>query len=170
MNGITSTPLRIWMSCTRRWRIGTAAGIMWRSIRTMRVVGLLGSQEGLAHIALAVTDPGDVVLVPDPCYPIFGDGPTIAGAELYPMTLHKEKDYLIDFDEIPEEVAEKARLMVVSYPNNPTTALARTGGMRNASLSPESIRLLCSTIMPTASWSLTGNPPEVFWPIPGRKR
>ena len=88
------------------------------------VVGLLGSQEGLAHIALAVTDPGDIVLVPDPCYPIFGDGPTIAGAELYPMALRRENDYLIDFDEIPEEVAEKAKLMVVSYPNNPTTALA----------------------------------------------
>lgn len=88
------------------------------------VVGLLGSQEGLAHIALAVTDPGDVVLVPEPCYPIFGDGPAIAGAELYHMPLKKEKDYLIDFDEIPEEVAVKARLMVVSYPNNPTTALA----------------------------------------------
>lgn len=88
------------------------------------VVGLLGSQEGLAHIALAVTDPGDIVLVPDPCYPIFGDGPTIAGAELYPMPLRKEKGYLIDFAEIPEEIAERAKLMVVSYPNNPTTALA----------------------------------------------
>lgn len=99
------------------------------------VVGLLGSQEGLAHIALAVTDPGDVVLVPEPCYPIFGDGPAIAGAELYHMPLKKEKDYLIDFDEIPEEVAEKARLMVVSYPNNPTTALAPDGGMKNALLS-----------------------------------
>ena len=65
------------------------------------VVGLLGSQEGLAHIALAVTDPGDIVLVPEPCYPIFGDGPSIAGAELYPMPLKKEKQYLIDFDESP---------------------------------------------------------------------
>lgn len=88
------------------------------------VVGLLGSQEGLAHIALAVTDPGDIVLVPDPCYPIFGDGPSIAGAELYPMALRREKEYLIDFDEIPQQVADRAKLMVVSYPNNPTTALA----------------------------------------------
>lgn len=88
------------------------------------VVSLLGSQEGLAHIGLSVVDEGDLVLVPNPCYPVFGDGPVIAGAQLYPMPLRKEKNYLIDFDEIPEEIARKAKLMVVSYPNNPTTAVA----------------------------------------------
>lgn len=88
------------------------------------VVSLLGSQEGLAHIGLSVVDEGDLVLVPNPCYPVFGDGPVIAGAQLYPMPLREEKNYLIDFDEIPEEIARKAKLMVVSYPNNPTTAVA----------------------------------------------
>lgn len=88
------------------------------------VVSLLGSQEGLSHIGLTLVDPGDIVLVPDPCYPIFGDGPVIAGAELHYMPLKKENDYLIDFDAIPEEVAKAAKLMVVSYPNNPTTAVA----------------------------------------------
>jgi LL-diaminopimelate aminotransferase len=88
------------------------------------VVSLLGSQEGLAHIALTVVNEGDTVLVPDPCYPVFGDGPVIAGAELYPMPLRKEKQYLVDFSEIPDEVADRAKLMVVSYPNNPTAALA----------------------------------------------
>lgn len=88
------------------------------------VVSLLGSQEGLAHIALSIVNEGDTVLVPDPCYPVFGDGPVIAGAQLYPMPLRKEKNYLIDFREIPDEVADRAKLMVVSYPNNPTAALA----------------------------------------------
>ncbi len=88
------------------------------------VVSLLGSQEGLAHFALATVNPGDLVLVPDPCYPIFGDGPRIAGAQLYYMPLRPEKDYLIDFEEIPDEVADRAKVMVVSYPNNPTAALA----------------------------------------------
>ena len=88
------------------------------------VVSLLGSQEGLAHVALSVVNEGDTVLVPDPCYPVFGDGPVIAGAQLYPMPLRKEKNYLIDFREIPDEVADRAKLMVVSYPNNPTAALA----------------------------------------------
>lgn len=88
------------------------------------VVSLLGSQEGLAHIALTLADSGDVVLVPDPCYPVFADGPKIAGAEVAYMPLRKEKDYLIDFEEIPEETARRAKLMIVSYPNNPTTAMA----------------------------------------------
>ncbi|MGI6007414.1 MAG: aminotransferase class I/II-fold pyridoxal phosphate-dependent enzyme [Ruminococcus sp.] len=88
------------------------------------IVSLLGSQEGLAHICLSVVDPGDTVLVPDPCYPVFGDGPRIAGARLVYMPLKKENDYLIDFDAIREEDARNAKLMVVSYPNNPTAATA----------------------------------------------
>ena len=88
------------------------------------ICSLLGSQDGLGHIAMTVVDPGDVFLVPDPCYPVFADGPALAGAELYYMPMRKENDYLIDFDEIPEEIAKKAKMMLVSYPNNPTTALA----------------------------------------------
>ncbi|KIR02540.1 Aspartate aminotransferase [Lachnospiraceae bacterium TWA4] len=89
-----------------------------------QVCSLWGSQEGLAHLALTLVDEGDVVLVPDPCYPIFADGPKIAGAKLHYMPLKKENDYLIDFDEIPKDVAKAAKLMVVSYPNNPTAAMA----------------------------------------------
>lgn len=88
------------------------------------ICSLLGSQEGLAHIAMTVADKGDIVLVPDPCYPVFGDGPQLAGANLYYMPQKKENNYIIDLKEIPEEVARKAKLMVVSYPNNPTTAMA----------------------------------------------
>lgn len=88
------------------------------------VVSLLGSQEGLAHIALGIADVGDIVLVPTPCYPIFADGPVLSGARVEFMPLRKENDYLIDFNEISEEVARAAKLMVVSYPNNPTTATA----------------------------------------------
>jgi Aspartate/tyrosine/aromatic aminotransferase len=88
------------------------------------VVSLLGSQEGLAHIAMTIVDPGDVVLVPNPCYPIFADGPVLAGAKLAYMPLRKENDYIIDFAEIDEDIADAAKLMIVSYPNNPTTAVA----------------------------------------------
>ena len=88
------------------------------------VVSLLGSQEGLAHIALSIVDEGDVVLAPDPCYPVFGDGPAIAGAKLHYMPQRRENGYIIDLREIPEEVARAAKLMLVSYPNNPTTVLA----------------------------------------------
>lgn len=88
------------------------------------ICSLLGSQEGLAHIALSIVDEGDTVLVPDPCYPVFGDGPQIAGAVLRYMPQKKENGYVIRLEDIPEDVARSAKLMVVSYPNNPTTALA----------------------------------------------
>lgn len=88
------------------------------------ICSLLGSQEGFAHISMTIVDEGDLVLVPDPCYPVFADGPRLAGAKLFYMPQKKENGYIIQFQDIPEEAAEKARLMIVSYPNNPTTAMA----------------------------------------------
>ncbi len=88
------------------------------------VTSLLGSQDGLSHISLAVVDPGDLVLVPDPGYPIFGDGPVLAGAALYRMPQKKENGYIIDLKAIPEKIAQRAKFMVVSYPNNPVTSIA----------------------------------------------
>lgn len=88
------------------------------------ICSLLGSQEGLAHIALSIADEGDPVLVPDPCYPVFSDGPSLAGANLFYMPQRKENGYVIDLKEIPQEVAMEAKLMIVSYPNNPTAVMA----------------------------------------------
>lgn len=88
------------------------------------VTSLLGSQDGLSHIAMTVVDPGDIVLVPDPCYPIFKIGAQLAGAKVVPMPQKRENGYIIDLDAIGEDVARKAKLMIVSYPNNPTTAVA----------------------------------------------
>ena len=88
------------------------------------IVSLMGSQDGLAHMALAVIDPGDTVLVPDPGYPIFQMGPYLAGARIHYMPQLRENGYIIDLDAIDEEVARRARLMVVSYPNNPVTVAA----------------------------------------------
>ena len=88
------------------------------------VCSLWGSQEGLSHIALTLIDDGDLTLVPDPCYPVFADGPKIAGSEIFFMPQLKENDYIIQLEKIPRDVAERAKFMVVSYPNNPTTAVA----------------------------------------------
>jgi LL-diaminopimelate aminotransferase len=88
------------------------------------VISLLGSQDGLSHISLVIVDPGDLVLVPDPGYPIFSDGPVLAGAQLYRMPQKKENGYIIDLRKIPEKVAQKAKFMIVSYPNNPVTSVA----------------------------------------------
>lgn len=88
------------------------------------MTSLLGSQDGLSHLALTIVDRGDLVLVPDPGYPIFADGPALAGAELYRMPQKRENGYLIDLKAIPEDVAKQAKFMVVSYPNNPVTSIA----------------------------------------------
>lgn len=85
---------------------------------------LLGSKEGLTHLALAYLDPGDVVLVPSPSYPPHFRGPLIAGATLYPLMLKAEQDWLIDLGAIPDEVAQKAKILYFNYPSNPTTATA----------------------------------------------
>ncbi|MDR0433843.1 MAG: aminotransferase class I/II-fold pyridoxal phosphate-dependent enzyme [Gracilibacteraceae bacterium] len=91
------------------------------------VTSLLGSQDGLAHLCLTFVDPGDVVLVPEPCYPVFADGPRLAGAEVVFMPQRPENNWLIDLDAIPAETARRAKLMIVCYPNNPTTAVAPPG-------------------------------------------
>lgn len=89
-----------------------------------QITSVLGSQEGLSHIGLSILDEGDVVLLPEPCYPVFADGAALAGAELHYMPLLEENDYIINLSAIPEELARRAKLMIVSYPNNPTCALA----------------------------------------------
>ncbi|MGF1480684.1 MAG: aspartate aminotransferase [Cyanophyceae cyanobacterium] len=85
---------------------------------------LLGSKEGLSHLALAYVNPGDLVLVPSPAYPAHFRGPLIAGGELYPLILKAEQDWLIDLAAIPEDVAQRAKILYFNYPNNPTTATA----------------------------------------------
>ena len=83
------------------------------------IMSLYGSQEGLTHIGLAVCDPGDVVLAPNPGYPIFEMGPFLCGAKIVHYDLLEEKGYLPDLAAIPEETARAAKMMVVSYPANP---------------------------------------------------
>ncbi|WP_299486352.1 aspartate aminotransferase [Acaryochloris sp. IP29b_bin.137] len=85
---------------------------------------LLGSKEGLTHLALAYINPGDVVLVPNPAYPPHFRGPALAGAEIYGLPLKAENDWLIDLGSIPDQVAERAKILYFNYPSNPTTAVA----------------------------------------------
>ncbi|MDD2212842.1 MAG: aminotransferase class I/II-fold pyridoxal phosphate-dependent enzyme, partial [Clostridia bacterium] len=76
------------------------------------VCSLLGSQEGFLLIPMTILNEGDLVLVPDPCYPIFADGPRLAGAQLYYLPQKKENDYLLQLQDIPENIARKAKLMI----------------------------------------------------------
>jgi LL-diaminopimelate aminotransferase len=88
------------------------------------VLPLIGSKEGIGHIALCFIDPGDLALVPDPGYPVYSVGTLFAGGDCYFMPLTEENDFLPDLEAIPEAVARRAKLMWISYPNNPTGAVA----------------------------------------------
>ncbi|MDO9573574.1 MAG: LL-diaminopimelate aminotransferase, partial [Candidatus Contubernalis sp.] len=88
------------------------------------VLPLIGSKEGIAHISACFINSGDVNLVPDPGYPVYGIGTLFAGGQPYQMPLLEEKGYLPDFSIIPEETARRAKLMFLNYPNNPTGAVA----------------------------------------------
>ncbi len=88
------------------------------------VHSLMGSQDGLAHIGLCLVNPGDVVLVPDPGYPIFFAGPLVAGAEIVTMPLLPENGYLPDLEAISPDVLQRAKIMILNYPNNPLAATA----------------------------------------------
>ncbi len=85
---------------------------------------LSGAKEGLANIALAFTNPGDINIVPDPYYPVLSRGTWISSGEVYHVPLTEENNFLPDIDSIPEEVARKAKLFFINYPNNPTGAIA----------------------------------------------
>jgi LL-diaminopimelate aminotransferase len=88
------------------------------------VLSLIGSKEGIAHIPLAFVNPGDYVLVPTPGYPVYRVSTLFAGGIPYFLPLRKENGFLPKFSEIPKEVAEKAKLLFINYPNNPTSAIA----------------------------------------------
>lgn len=88
------------------------------------VLPLIGSKEGIGHIALCFIEPGDLALVPDPGYPPFSLGTILAGGEPYLMPLKEETDFLPDLEAIPGAAANKAKLMWLNYPNNPTGAVA----------------------------------------------
>ncbi|MCD6359099.1 MAG: LL-diaminopimelate aminotransferase [Dehalococcoidia bacterium] len=91
------------------------------------VLPLIGAKEGIAHIALCFIDPGDIALIPDPGYPVYAIGTMFAGGESYYLPLTEENEFLPDMDKIPRQVAEKAKVLWMNYPHNPTSAVADIG-------------------------------------------
>jgi len=88
------------------------------------VLPLIGAKEGIGHIALCFIDPGDLALVTDPGYPVYSIGTMFAGGVCHFLPLIEENDFLPDFDQVPGEVAQRAKLLWINYPNNPTAAVA----------------------------------------------
>ncbi len=88
------------------------------------ILPLLGSKEGIAHLPLAILNPGEVALVPDPCYPVYKSATHLAGGIPHLLPLLRENDFLPDYTQIEAPVLNKARLLFLNYPNNPTSACA----------------------------------------------
>lgn len=87
---------------------------------------LIGSKEGLSHLALTVIDPGDVAIVPEPGYQAYIGGAILAGAVPYIAALRPENAFLLQLDQVPEETLQRAKIVIINYPNNPTAAVATT--------------------------------------------
>jgi LL-diaminopimelate aminotransferase len=88
------------------------------------ILPLIGSKEGIAHFPLAVLNPGDISLVPDPCYPVYRSSSLFAGADVYTMPLEASLGFRPDLDAIPSDVYDRARLLFLNFPNNPTGGTA----------------------------------------------
>jgi LL-diaminopimelate aminotransferase len=88
------------------------------------VITLIGSKEGIAHFPLAFVDSCDIVICPEPAYPVYKIGTIFAGGIPYTVPLKEENGFLPDLDSIPEQIAERAKIIWVNYPNNPTSATA----------------------------------------------
>src|SRR4029079_4036691 len=91
------------------------------------IICVIGSKEAIAHFPFAFVNPGDVVLCPDPGYPVYATLTRFAGGEPYFLPLRRDNGFLIDLDAIPEDIARRAKIMWINYPNNPTAALAAPG-------------------------------------------
>jgi LL-diaminopimelate aminotransferase len=133
------------------------------------VHSLMGSQDGLAHISLCLVNPGDVVLVPDPGYPIFSAGPLVAGAKLYHMPLTPENNFLPDLAAIDEKILRRTKIMILNYPNNPLAAIAtREFFQQVVTLAKRYSFLVCHDFA-YSELVFDGYHPDSFLSIPGAK-
>ena len=120
-----------------------------------KVMSFSGSQDGIGHLGLALCNDGDLVLLPDPCYPVFMTGSRLGGAEPWYYKLTKENHFLPDVSAIPEDVARKAKFMLVSLPANPWAASARRSSTPRSLLSAVSTTFCSCMTTHTAISSLT---------------
>lgn len=133
------------------------------------VTTLLGSADGLFHINTCLLDPGDTALIPDPCYPAYVAGARIAGGSVQPVPLLKQNGFLPDLDAIPADVARKARLMWVNYPNNPTSAVAGEDFYRRVVDWARRWDVIVISDNPYSEICFDGFRPPSFLQVPGAK-
>jgi len=130
---------------------------------------LLGSKEGLFNLSQVLINPGDVVLVPDPGYPVYKASGIIAGAQIYTLPLLSENNFLPDLDAIPGEMADRARLLWINYPNNPTGAVATRDFFEKAVAFAHKHEIIIAHDAPYADVCFDGYHAPSLLEIPGAK-
>ena len=130
---------------------------------------LLGSKEGITHLAMAFINPGDLVLVPTPAYPAHFRGPVIAGGEVYHLHLKPENNWLIDLNAIPTAVARQAKALFFNYPNNPTAATAPRQFFEEMVAFAHEYQILLVHDLCYAELAFDGYQPTSLLEIPGGK-
>lgn len=133
------------------------------------VVPLIGSKEGLVHLTNVICDPGDIVLVPDPGYPVYRIAAILAGADVYPVPLLEENSYLPDLDAIPTWVVKRSRLLWLNYPNNPTAAVANTSFFARVVDFAQANGIVVAHDNAYADVAFDGYVPPSFFEVPGAR-
>jgi LL-diaminopimelate aminotransferase len=130
------------------------------------VLPLIGSKDGIGHIALCFIDPGDIALIPDPAYPVYSVSTMFAGGESYFIPLIEENGFLPDLEQIPPEIARKAKILWLNYPNNPTAAVAGIDLFQKAI---DFARKYDLVVCHDAPYTFDGYRPVSFMQAPGAK-
>lgn len=133
------------------------------------VVSVIGSKEGIANISFCYLDPGDISLVPDPGYPVYGIGALLAGGEAYYVPAGAATNYLLDLESIPEDIARKAKLLWINYPNNPTGAIADRAFYEKVVAFAKKYGVIVCHDAAYSEMSYDGYVPLSFMEIPGAK-
>jgi LL-diaminopimelate aminotransferase len=130
---------------------------------------LIGSKEGIAHFPVAFVNPGELVLVPDPGYPVYATWTRFVGGEVYPMPLRRENGFLPDLGAIPAEIANRAKLMWINYPNNPTAALATRDFYREVVAFAQRHNIIVASDVAYSEIFFDGEPPASFLEVEGAR-
>jgi LL-diaminopimelate aminotransferase len=133
------------------------------------VLPLIGAKEGIAHIAFCFIDPGDIALIPDPGYPVYSISTILAGGAPYFIPLLEENNFLPDLEQIPPEVAQKAKFLWINYPNNPTAAVAELDFFGKVVDFTQKYHLVVCHDAAYTEVAFDGYQPSSFMQVPGAK-
>ncbi|MBU0759737.1 MAG: LL-diaminopimelate aminotransferase [Candidatus Omnitrophica bacterium] len=131
------------------------------------ILVLIGSKEGIGHMPLAFVNPGDVSLVPDPCYPPYKGGTILAGGRIHAMPLLEGNNFLPDLKKIKESTLKKARILYINYPNNPTSAVCEKGFFEDVALFAKKYGLIVAHDAAYSEVAFDGYKPDSFLKVNG---